>query len=358
MHAAMTKTLPLLGLLGLFACNNNAGPASAPAASAPKATATAPSDGLRLPSDQVVATWDGGQYTYGDLMETVAPELRRARTDYLSKINQIEQRSLENAVMQKLLEEEAKKKDLTVEAYVKTLEPESAEVSDEEIQAFYDQRVRGQQPMEAVRPRIIAFLQSQAKQKAVLAAIDELKKSRSVKFDLPAPPIPTAEFDLTGRPSKGPDDAKVTVVEFSDFECPYCARAVGPVEEILKSYPDDVKVVFLHFPLSFHKQAMPAAIAAECAHQQGAFWKMHDTMFANQGSLADAQYGKWAEELGLDGAKFEACSEDPTTKKKVEADMKMGEAAGVGGTPSFYINGVQYTKGVPDTDAIKSVLGS
>ncbi|MGF1508698.1 MAG: thioredoxin domain-containing protein [Myxococcota bacterium] len=320
-------------------------------------TKAAVSSDHRLPTDQVVARWNGGQITYGELYERLESQLKRAQTEYLSEVNKLEQQGLESAVLEAIVEEEAKKANTTPEEYLKSLQSEDVEVTEAEIQAFYDQRVRGRQPMEAVRERIVQFLEAQKKQEGIREGLEALKKERGVNIELPAPEVPKAEFNLAGRPFKGPEDAKVTLVEFSDFQCPYCARATAPVEQILAAYPEDVKVYFLHFPLSFHKQAMPAAIAAECAHQQGSFWKMHDLMFENQSKLEEKQYAAWAQELGLDAEQFESCVADPKTQAQVRADMAMGEAAGVGGTPSFYINGVQYSQGVPNEDAIKEVLG-
>src|SRR5690606_31536837 len=122
--------------------------------------------------------------------------------------------------------------------------------------------------------------------------------------------------DIAGSATKGPANAKVTIVEWSDFECPFCARAVPTIERILKEYPNDVRFVFKHQPLSFHPNARPPASAAEAAGQQGKFWEMHDKLFANMRALTQDNFKPWARELGLNMAKFEAALNVPKLAAK------------------------------------------
>ena len=143
----------------------------------------------------------------------------------------------------------------------------------------------------------------------------------------------------------GNKDAKVKVYEFSDFQCPYCSRVGKPLKDLVKAYNGEVAVVFKHFPLSFHKEAMPAAKASIAAGQQGKFWEYHDKLFAEQKALrgvTEETFVKWAEELGLDTAKFQAAFKDPATEAMVKKDMEEGRKAGLRGTPSVYINGRKF----------------
>ncbi|MBT4352043.1 thioredoxin domain-containing protein [archaeon] len=146
-----------------------------------------------------------------------------------------------------------------------------------------------------------------------------------------------AESDNEGE--KAPTEGKVIIEEFSDFECPYCSRAVPTVEEIKKTYGDKVEVVFKNFPLGFHKQAQGASEAAECARDQGNFWEYHDKLFDNQGALSTANYKVWAEELGLDMDKFNLCVDNNEKADIVAKDLKEGQQKGVSGTPTFFVNG-------------------
>jgi protein-disulfide isomerase len=148
-------------------------------------------------------------------------------------------------------------------------------------------------------------------------------------------------------PRVGGKEPKITLIEFSDFQCPYCSRAKGTLDELRKIYKDDLQISFRHYPLPFHNNAMPAAIAAVAAAEQGKFWEMHDKLFANQQALAAADLEKYASEIGLDVAKFKAAIENPKTKAAVEADMKVATNFGVGGTPAFFINGHAFSGAYP-----------
>ena len=167
----------------------------------------------------------------------------------------------------------------------------------------------------------------------------------------PPPRIPIGsevyKIEPGTAPQVGAKEPKITLIEFSDFQCPYCSRAKGTLDELKKLYKDDLQITFRHFPLPFHSNAMPAAIAAAAAAEQGKFWEMHDKLFANQQNLSPADFEKYAGEIGLDLAKFKAAVENPKTKALVEADAKMGTNFGVGGTPSFFINGHSFSGAYP-----------
>jgi len=139
--------------------------------------------------------------------------------------------------------------------------------------------------------------------------------------------------------SKGPADAKVTMVEYSDFQCPYCGMSYPVVKALQQKYGNNLRFVYKHFPLPFHPNAEPAAEASECAGEQSKFWEYHDKLFENQDSLSNANYKKWAGELGLKQAQFDQCVDSRKYKSKVEQQTKQGQDDGVSGTPTFYING-------------------
>ena len=141
-------------------------------------------------------------------------------------------------------------------------------------------------------------------------------------------------------PVKGDKKAKVTITEFSDFQCPFCARAVTFVNDVSKEFPKDVKVVYKHLPLTqIHPNAMPAAKAAVAAQNQDKFWEMHDELFANYNKLTPENIKAAAEKIGLDMKKFEADMAAPDTEKKIQADMKLAAESAVTGTPTFFMNG-------------------
>lgn len=160
-------------------------------------------------------------------------------------------------------------------------------------------------------------------------------------LDLEAPETELVEVSIDDDAVLGNEDAPVTIIEFSDFQCPYCKRGWEAMKQVEEEYVKSgkVKIVFRDFPLAFHDQAEPAAIASECAHEQGKFWEFHDLLFENQGSLNPTNYKKWAADLGLDTEQFNDCLDSEKYKEEVGKDLVDGQSYGVSGTPAFFVNG-------------------
>jgi protein-disulfide isomerase len=158
----------------------------------------------------------------------------------------------------------------------------------------------------------------------------------------PTPTVGPVEVSVDDDPAQGPEDAAVTIIEFSDFQCPYCARFdVETLPQILSNYGDRVRFVYRDFPLiSMHQYALKAAEASECADDQGAYWKYHDLLFNNQSALDDASLKEYAASLQLDTAAFNQCLDSDKYLSEVQKDEQDGITAGVQGTPAFFINGV------------------
>src|SRR5687767_446804 len=154
-------------------------------------------------------------------------------------------------------------------------------------------------------------------------------------------------LDLTGSPARGPADAPVTIVEFSDFQCPFCAQATGAMEQVWKAYGDKVRWVFKHNPLDFHADAPLAHRAALAAGEQGKFWEMHDAIFRNQRALKRDDLIRHAAALGLDSARFIADLDSARFAKVMERDLTEGTRVGVDGTPTFFVNGRRLTGARP-----------
>ena len=166
-----------------------------------------------------------------------------------------------------------------------------------------------------------------------------------------APEAPTGPVDvaITDKDHiRGNKDAKVPLVEFSDFQCPFCSRVEPTVTQALAEYKDKIRVVYKHFPLeSIHPFARPAAEASECAAEQGKFWEYHDELFGNQDKFADSYFGELAKTLGLDTNKFSTCVTSGRGKAIVDADYQQGISAGVQGTPHTLVNGIAVSGAVP-----------
>jgi protein-disulfide isomerase len=153
------------------------------------------------------------------------------------------------------------------------------------------------------------------------------------------PALELYKVPLGDSPARGGAAPKVTLVAFSEFQCPFCGRVTPMLDQILKTYGDDVRLVFKHRPLPFHDRATPAALAAEAAREQGKFWEMHDKLFANQRALGAAELERYAADLGLDVARWKAASTGAGARARVDADAALADQLAVNGTPSFFING-------------------
>ena len=173
----------------------------------------------------------------------------------------------------------------------------------------------------------------------------------------PNQPDPTATYKVPvgDAHTKGSDEALVTIVEWSDFQCPYCSRVTPTIKQIAEQYGDEVRVAFKHNPLGFHPRAKPAALAAEAAGKQGKFWEMHDKLFENQRELKKDKLVEYAQAIGLDMKAFEADLESDAIKAMVEADKALAAKVGARGTPNFMINGKQVS-GARPFDSFKEVI--
>lgn len=170
-----------------------------------------------------------------------------------------------------------------------------------------------------------------------------------------AAPADAANGIPATMPWKGAANAAVTILEVSDFQCPFCSRVGPALKDLLAAYPNDVRIVWANQPLPFHDNAKPAAIASLAAHRQGKFWEMHDKMFANQQGLTQDNFEKWAKELGLDVEKFKTDQKDPTLATQVDREQAAANATGAGGTPSFFIGGKLLQGALPLDEFKKAV---
>ena len=163
------------------------------------------------------------------------------------------------------------------------------------------------------------------------------------------------EISLSNEPAKGPKDAAVTIVEFSDFQCPFCQRVVATLDQVRSGYGDQVRIAFKHLPLSMHPKAPDAHAAAEAAHRQGKFWEMHDRIFGNQAQMSPEKYVEYAGELGLDVERFRRDVASADVKQRIEADKRVADGLGVSGTPAFFVNG-RFLSGAQPFESFKELI--
>ncbi|MCB9542294.1 MAG: thioredoxin domain-containing protein [Myxococcales bacterium] len=282
-----------------------------------------------------------------ELDAKLADDLCRLRVELAQKEADLRQRGLDQMVAERLIEAEAKKRGLAdPEALIKAEVVDATPApGDEEKRAFYaaNQGQMGGATYEQIGPRIGEHLHQQARQARFDALVRRLRDEAKVETLLEPYRLPVA---ATG-PARGPADAPITVVGFADYECPYCARAAESLAEAAAKFPGKVRIVFRDFPLDFHPNAVPAAIAARCAGAQGKYWEMHDLLFANQRALDATALRGHATALGLDGTKFEACMRDPAQIAAVAADEAAGKKLGVEGTPAYFVNGIPLSGAQP-----------
>ena len=259
-----------------------------------------------------------------------------------------EHEALENAtklaVHKKLFTLEAERRGMTEDALREEMRAKIPEVTDADVDAFYESnKSRIKEPKERIVEQIRAYLKQQRSQQAEVDFFTEAEKSFKVEYLMEPLRVEVA----SAGPGRGPAQAPVTIVEFSDFQCPYCKRVLPTLEQVAEKYGDQVRVVFRHFPLSIHANAQKAAEASMCASDQGKFWEMHDLLFEEQQKLAVDDLKEKATRLGLDATAFGECLDSNRHAELVKADLRDGSAAGVNGTPAFFVNGRFLSGAVP-----------
>jgi protein-disulfide isomerase len=321
----------------------------AAAALAATACITLPAAAADLPD--VLATVGGKPIKKADVEEHVRAKLIEIESERYEALKE----GLDEMISEELIAQEAKARGITPEKLTETeIAAKIVAPTDAEIQKVYDdnKQALGGQTLEQVKPRIVAYLQQQKAEERGTAFVNELKAKYKTTIAL-RPPV--VEVAADGRPAKGPADAPITIIEFSDYECPFCKRAEVSVDQVMQAYPDKVKVVYRDYPLPMHPNARPASEAAACANAQGKFWEYHKKLFDNQTALGKDQLKSYAKDLGLDQAKFDKCVDSNEFKAKVDQDVEAASKVGVTGTPAFFING-RMISGAQPFEKFKEVI--
>ncbi len=289
-------------------------------------------------------------------MEQVDSRVQDSEPEAWQTFYESRQRALAHLIDEQLLGEEATRQGIERDSLVKREVLEQLEaISDSAIATFYAQNRRrmGGQTLEQMKERITQFLAAGKHSEAWLRYVGSLRETANIDVSLEPPrAMLTINAD---EPSQGPVDAPIQLVEYSDFECPYCGRAKPAVRQVLEEYGDRVRLVFRNYPLGIHANARGAAIAGLCAQEQDRFWDYHDLLFARQRELRPADLRRYASELYLDTAAFDACLDSGRHEGKVDADMASGEQNGVTGTPAFFVNGRRLSGAQPFT-AFKELI--
>ncbi len=275
------------------------------------------------------------------------------KREYELKMNR-----MEKLLLDKLVGAEAKQANMSMEEYIDKKIAKDVKISEDKIKKFIAQRnIPESNVNPQIKEKIVAYLKSAERQEQINEHLAKLTKGNPVEVYFSKPRM-TANVDAGDAPFAGKKDAVVTVVEFSDFQCPYCSKAAETVSQLKKKYGNKIKLAFKHFPLPMHPNAKGAAEASMCVHDQNAdkFWSYHDLLFKNQGSLGDqASLQKFAKDSGVDAKKFEECMKSKKFAGYVQKDLEYGEKLGVRSTPTFFINGQLLQGAVPFESFVEAI---
>jgi protein-disulfide isomerase len=258
------------------------------------------------------------------------------------KIFDIKFNRLKQLILEKLIAQDPSSKGQASEAYLEKKFASRLKISKKEIDQFIkDKKIPANHLNDQLKDRIKTFLKNEKLKGLVDTFIGEKTGKSGVEVYFQKPSRPTFNVSVGDAPLYGDKSAKVSIVEFSDFQCPFCSKALPILSELKKKYGNKINVAFKHFPLPFHKQAEKASVASMCAHEQGndKFWKYHDHLFQHQNELAPEQLKAAAKKLGLDTAKFDDCLDNNKYLAFVRKNIEEGEKIGVRSTPTFYVNG-------------------
>jgi protein-disulfide isomerase len=302
------------------------------------------------------ARLDGIDITVGEVDAWIKDELfRQASNDgEESKLHELRSQAANNIINERLVEREARIRGIDSDQLMEDEASRRMSVGEAEVLEFWERNKAGMGGLDfaAAAAQIRRHLERQKGPQAAREFVQELRKDAEIEVLISIPRIQVA----ASGPAMGPEDAPVTIVEFSDYECPFCARAEPIISEVLKRYEGKVRFVYRHFPLdSIHKQARGASEAAACADEQGKFWPYHALLFGSGADLSAAGLESHAEAVEADLEAFRTCVEERRYKATVEADVAEGRSAGVTGTPAFFVNGI-VLKGAQPVDEFVRII--
>jgi protein-disulfide isomerase len=293
-----------------------------------------------------VATVGDHKISEKDLDAKVKPQLDQMHAMLEKRVDQLiadktfdlRRETLESMTDDYLVQQAADHDKLSVPDYLKKEYSGKNGVTDAQAKAFYDKnKGQGTAPYDKIKPQLLQMLNRQA-------LLERLRKDQPVKILLEPKRV---VVDSGGHPALGSKDAPVTIVEFTDFQCPYCKATQATLKQLHDKYGDKIRLVHMDFPLPFHAHSLDAAKGARCANEQGKFWPFHDALFADQSKLAPADLKATAKTLGMNSAKFDTCFDSAKYDSQIKADQAVGQKVGVDGTPAFFIDGRPLTGAQP-----------
>jgi protein-disulfide isomerase len=300
--------------------------------------------------NQVLAVVNGKPVTEADVRAKSAEQFAQLDREYESNKHQLLEGQLDQLIQDRLLEAEAAAKGVSKEQILADLK--GAAVSDADVDKFYEEnKAQIPRPKADVAGQIKQYLEQRGQAEMRQKFFADLEARYKVEKKMEPMRVQVA----AEGPAVGPASAPVTIVEFSDFQCPFCSRLLPTIEQVKQKYGDKVRIVFRQYPLPMHPNAQKAAEASLCANEQGKFWEMHDAMFKNQQELAVDNLKSKAAALGLKAETFNQCLDSGKYAAQIQGDIKAGSAVGVSGTPAMFING-RFISGAVPIEQITSVI--
>lgn len=299
-----------------------------------------------LSAGDVVATIDGKSITAGELDSASKGSLQRVDQE----IYQIKRGVLDDMIQDKLVAQAAEKQGKSVEDYLKeNIDAKVNEPSIDEMKTFYEAHKdqMGGKKFEEAKESIKSFIIQRNSQGIRQQLFSGLRAAADVKVKLEPP---RADVEVGDAPTIGPKSAKVTIVEFTDYQCPFCGRVRQTINKLIDEYKDNIRYALRDFPLSFHDKAKKAHEAAHCAGEQGKYWEYNKVLWENQRELDVDKLKTYAKNLNLNGEKFNKCLDSGKFTKMVEENAAYGASVGVSGTPAFFVNGISLSGARPYQD--------
>lgn len=343
----MFKVLFCLSMVSLaIGCNESSSKSEGQSASVSTQMVTQTSSN----SNEVVASTGGFEITQEKLDEVTKNQMMKVT----AQIYSIQKRAIDDMIDNHLIEQEAAKQGITKQKLFSKIQSEAEKPTDEQVKMVYEmQKGRfGGKSFDEIKNQLKMQLMRQSQEVALNSLLKQLRKDADIKVNLVRP---RADVSVDDDPSQGPSDAPITLIEFSEFQCPYCKRARPVLDQIMTQYAGKVRYVFRDFPLGFHGQAKGAANAANCANEQGKYWDYNKGLWSTQGQHTPEQLTKIAEDLHLNMSDFSKCVEEKRYYSEIDKDQRDGSLAGVSGTPAYFINGI-FLSGAQPFEAFEEVI--
>ena len=304
-------------------------------------------------SEAVVARVDGEAITAAELDRHLGVEADRL----FQQLHEMRRSRLDSLIADRLVAREASKRGVSVDELMRTeVLSKVAPVTDAEVDGFYETNRARLPDQPNIKDQIRAFLGSQRLNARQEEFIGSLRAAAKVSVSLDEPPLIRHSVSSEGAAARGPANAPVTIVEFSDFHCPFCRRVQPTLRDVLARYPNQVRLVYRDLPLdSLHPQARRSARAARCAGDQGKFWEYHDALYEGPSDASDATLQAAAAKVGLDASTFSSCLASEKHAEAVERDVEEATRLGAQGTPAFFVNG-RFLNGAQPLEAFVDII--